>query len=104
VKHDILKKIGIPTNRIIFLSALELFISCIIPGLILGGAAGYGLLRLFNWLFIDSMTPYGGLPFEIFFPYQVILIVFVAIPIVFYSIFFVAMKYNFARYRPKNLE
>ena len=106
VKHDVLKKIGIPTNRIISLSALELFISCIIPGLILGGAAGYGLLKLFNWLFIDSMSTYGsgGLPFKIYFPYQVILIVFVAIPVVFYIIFFVAMKYNFAKYMPKNLE
>ncbi len=104
VKHDILKKIGIPTNRIILLSALELFISCIIPGLILGGAAGYGLLRLFNWLFIDSMSGYGGLPFKIFFPYQVALLIFVAIPVIFYTIFFIAMKYNFAKYRPKNLE
>ncbi len=104
VKHDILKKIGIPTNRIIFLSALELFVSCIVLGLALGGAAGYGLLSLFNWLFIESPAVQGGLPFQMHFPYQVMLIIFLAIPVVFYTIFFLAMKYNFAKYRPKNLE
>ena len=104
VKHDILKKIGIPTNRIISLSALELFISCIVPGLILGGAAGYGLLRLFTWLFIGTLSIYSGLPYKIFFPYQIILIIFLAIPVLFYTIFFISMKLNFMKYIPQNLE
>jgi len=103
VKHDIMKKIGLPTNRIIFLSAMELFIACILPGLAIGAAGGYGLLRLFSWIFISP--PYsGGLPFKTIIPYHVGLVIFLGIPLLFYSIFIVSMKRNFAKYRPKNLE
>ncbi len=103
VKHDILKKIGIPTNRIIFLSALELFMACILPGLALGAGGGYGLLRLFSWIFINP--PYAdSLPFNTIIPYHIGLVIFLGIPILFYSIFIVSMSRNFAKYRPKNLE
>ncbi|MCG3255985.1 MAG: hypothetical protein KAU62_07865 [Candidatus Heimdallarchaeota archaeon] len=103
VKHDIMKKIGLPTNRIIFLSAIELFIACILPGLAIGAAGGYGLLRLFSWIFISP--PYsGGLPFKTIIPYHVGLVIFLGVPLLFYSIFIVSMKRNFAKYRPKNLE
>ena len=103
VKHDIMKKIGLPTNRIVFLSAMELFIACILPGLAIGAAGGYGLLRLFSWIFISP--PYsGGLPFKTIIPYHVGLVIFLGIPLLFYSIFIVSMKRNFAKYRPKNLE
>jgi len=103
VKHDILKKIGIPTNRIIFLSALELFIACILPGLALGAGGGYGLLSLFSWIFINP--PYtDSLPFATIIPYHVGLVIFLGIPLLFYSIFILSMSRNFAKYRPKNLE
>jgi hypothetical protein len=103
VKHDILKKIGIPTNRIIFLSAFEIFLACILPGLALGAGGGYGLLSLFSWIFVNP--PYvDSLPINIAIPYYVGLVIFLGIPLLFYSIFVVSMSRNFAKYRPKNLE
>ncbi len=101
-KHDVLKKIGIPTNRIIFLSALELFISCIIPGLAVGAVAGYGLIKLLNYILLGFRP--SALPYAMPFPYVVVLVVFLGIPVVFYAIFFLAMKRNFAKYMPRNLE
>ncbi|MCG3217153.1 MAG: hypothetical protein KAS63_10525 [Candidatus Heimdallarchaeota archaeon] len=101
-KHDVLKKIGIPTNRIIFLSALELFISCIVPGLILGAASGYGLIKLLDFILLGFR--YNSLPYVMPFPFGTVIIVFLGIPVIFYGIYFVAMKYNFAKYMPRNLE
>ncbi|MCG3226934.1 MAG: hypothetical protein H7645_08440, partial [Candidatus Heimdallarchaeota archaeon] len=101
-KHDVLKKIGIPSNSIILITGLELLISAILPGLILGGVAGYGLVRLTGYLML-SFT-YSSIPFVIPYPFPAMLLIFLGIPVMFYTIFFVAMKINFVRFRPRNLE
>jgi hypothetical protein len=101
-KHDVLKKIGIPSNSIILITGLELLISAILPGLIIGGVAGYGLVRLTGFLML-SFT-YSSIPYTIPYPYPAMLLIFLGIPILFYSIFFAAMKINFVRFTPRNLE
>jgi hypothetical protein len=101
-KHDVLKKIGIPSNSIILLTGLELLTSAILPGMILGGLAGYGLVRL-TGLLILSFT-YSPIPYVLPFPYQAMLSIFIGIPVLFYGIFFISMKINFVRFKPRNLE
>ncbi len=103
-KNDVLKKIGIPTNSIIFVSGLEFLVACVLPGLAIGGAAGYGLVQLFSFLFLE--TGFGGasLPYVVQFPVSAMLLIFIGIPLLFFGIFFAAMKVNFIRFRPRNLE
>ncbi len=103
-KNDVLKKIGIPTNSIIFVSGLEFLIACVLPGLAIGGAAGYGLVKLFGFLFLESGFGSANLPYVVQFPVSTMLLIFLGIPLLFFGIFFVAMKVNFIRFRPRNLE
>ena len=103
-KNDVLKKIGIPTNSIIFVSALEFLTVCVLPGLVIGGAAGYGLVRLFGFLFLGSGFGGAHLPYVVQFPVSAMLLIFIGIPLLFFGIFFAAMKVNFIRFRPRNLE
>ncbi|MBY9001088.1 MAG: hypothetical protein KGD64_09250 [Candidatus Heimdallarchaeota archaeon] len=102
VKHDALKKIGISTRQIIFVSAIELFIAALLPGLILGGLAGYGLERAFNLLLIEFT--YDILPYAMPFPFVLVICLFVGIPLMFFGIYYLSMKRNFAKYQPRNLE
>jgi hypothetical protein len=102
VKHDALKKIGISTRQIIVVSAIELFIASIVPGLLLGALAGYGIERLFNNFLVLLST--NLLPYAMPFPYVIVLCLFIGIPLVFFGIYYLSMKRNFAKYQPRNLE
>ncbi len=102
VKHDSLKKIGISTRQIIIVSAIELFIAAIVPGLLLGALAGYGIERAFNSILIE--LAYDILPYAMPFPYVLVICLFFGIPLVFFGIYYLSMKRNFAKYQPRNLE
>ncbi|MCK4896328.1 MAG: ABC transporter permease, partial [Candidatus Heimdallarchaeota archaeon] len=101
-KHDALKKIGISTRQIILVSAIELFIAAIVPGLMLGALAGYGLERAFNSILVE--LSYDILPYTLPFPYVLMLCMFIGIPLIFFGIYYISMKRNFAKYQPRNLE
>ncbi|MCK5303862.1 MAG: hypothetical protein KAJ72_01330, partial [Candidatus Heimdallarchaeota archaeon] len=101
-KHDALKKIGISTRQIILVSAIELFIAAIVPGLLLGALAGYGLERAFNSILVE--LSYDILPYAMPFPYVLMLCMFLGIPLIFFGIYYISMKRNFANYQPRNLE
>ncbi|MCK4973068.1 MAG: hypothetical protein KAS52_07080, partial [Candidatus Heimdallarchaeota archaeon] len=101
-KHDALKKIGISTRQIILVSAIELFIAAIVPGLMLGALAGYGLERAFNSILVE--LSYDILPYTLPFPYVLMLCMFLGIPLIFLGIYYISMKRNFANYQPRNLE
>jgi hypothetical protein len=103
-KNDVLKKIGIPTNSIIFVSGLEFLVTCVLPGLAIGGVAGYGLVQLFSFLFLESGFGGARLPYVVQFPVSAMLLIFIGIPVLFFGIFFAAMKVNFIRFIPRNLE
>lgn len=103
-KHDVLKKIGVPTLYIIGVAALEILLACIIPGLVLGGAAGYGFVKLLDFLLIRSFASQAGLPYIMQYPPIAMILIFVGIPILFYILFYISMKANFFKYRPRNLE
>ncbi|MHA1399811.1 MAG: hypothetical protein ACTSQE_05665 [Candidatus Heimdallarchaeaceae archaeon] len=101
-KNDILRKLGVRTNKIILLAAFELFVACVIPGLLLGGLIGYGLLKLMAWMFLDLF--FIRLPYKVVMPWNIMILTFVGLPALYYLIFALAMKANFFKYRPRNLE
>ncbi|MHA1399800.1 MAG: hypothetical protein ACTSQE_05610, partial [Candidatus Heimdallarchaeaceae archaeon] len=101
-KHDILKKMGVPNSRIIQMSSFELFIIGILPGILVGGAAGFTITRVIIWMFKDLRE--GTLPTLLRLPPIAMLMIFVFVPALFFLIFYLTMKAQFAAYEPMNLE
>jgi len=101
-KHDRLKKMGISTKKIIRLSIWETFFSGVLPGLIVGTGAGIALI----YLFISTTRRYfyAGIDFVYVYSPLAIILSYVAAPILFYVIFYLSMKRNYARYMPRNIE
>ncbi len=101
-KNDRLKKMGISTKRIIRLAAVETFIAGVFPGLVMGAGFGFGLVGMFIWATTNFF--YAGMGFKIVIAPIALIISFVIAPVLFYAIFYYAMKRNYARYLPRNLE
>ncbi|NPD90136.1 MAG: ABC transporter permease [Asgard group archaeon] len=101
-KHDRLKKMGISTKRIIRLTIWETFFSGVLPGLIVGAGAGLALIYLF--ITTTKKYFYSGINFLYIFPPLSIILSFVVAPLLFYTIFYLSMKRNYARYMPRNIE
>ncbi|MCK5141504.1 MAG: hypothetical protein KAQ70_04870, partial [Candidatus Heimdallarchaeota archaeon] len=101
-KNDRLKKMGISTKRIIRLAAVETFIAGVFPGLVMGAGFGFGLISMFIWATTSFF--YAGMGFKIVIAPIALIISFVIAPVLFYAIFYFAMKRNYAKYLPRNLE
>ncbi|UJG43800.1 MAG: hypothetical protein K9W46_01120 [Candidatus Heimdallarchaeum endolithica] len=101
-KHDILKKMGIPNKLIIQMSSFELFMIGILPGLIGGTAVGFTITEIIRRV-LRSLRE-EMLPNPVQFPPVIALMIFLVIPAMFFSIFYITMKMQFARYQPMNLE
>ncbi|UJG40955.1 MAG: hypothetical protein K9W45_00505 [Candidatus Heimdallarchaeum aukensis] len=101
-KNDILRKLGVRVNRIINISAFEIFVSSFIPGMILGGLSAYGLYVFFKYIFIDF--GWRGLPYKSYMFFPVTGVVIGIFGALYYVIFYFSMKMNFYKYRPRNLE
>ncbi len=101
-KNDRLKKMGISTKRIIQLAAAETFIAGVFPGLVMGAGFGFGLIGIFIWTTTNFF--YSGMGFKIVVAPMALIISFIIAPVLFYVLFYYAMKRNYARYLPRNLE
>jgi len=101
-KNDILRKLGVRENRIINISAFEIFVSSFIPGIIIGGFGAYGLYRFLKYIFIDF--GWYSLPYKSYLFFPVIGVVVGIFGSLYYIIFYFSMKVNFYKYRPRNLE
>ncbi|MHA1592646.1 MAG: FtsX-like permease family protein [Candidatus Heimdallarchaeaceae archaeon] len=101
-KNDRLKKMGISTKRIIRLAVVETFIAGVFPGLVMGAGFGFGLIGMFIWA--TKSFFYAGMGFKIVIAPIALIISFVIAPVLFYAIFYFAMKRNYAKYLPRNLE
>jgi len=101
-KNDRLKKMGISTKRIIQLAAVETFIAGVFPGLVMGAGFGFGLIGTFIWATTNFF--YSGIGFKIVIAPIALIISFVIAPVLFYALFYYAMKRNYAKYLPRNLE
>jgi hypothetical protein len=101
-KYDRLKKMGISTKRIVRLSIWETFFSGVFPGLIVGTGIGF----LLTYLFISATKRYfyAGINFLYIFPPLAIVLSFIGAPLLFFTIFYLSMKRNYARYMPRNIE
>jgi hypothetical protein len=101
-KNDRLKKIGISTKRIVNMATWEIFLTGVLPGILLGIGFGFGIISLF--IRASRMYFYSGMNFLIVYSPYAMIISFVLTPVLFFSIFYVSMKRNYAKYQPRNLE
>ncbi|MHA1802177.1 MAG: hypothetical protein ACTSWJ_10610, partial [Candidatus Heimdallarchaeaceae archaeon] len=101
-KNDRLKKMGISTKKIIQLATVETFIAGVFPGLVMGAGFGFGLIGIFIWATTNFF--YSGMGFKIVISPIALIISFVIAPVLFYALFYYAMKRNYAKYLPRNLE
>ncbi len=101
-KNDRLKKMGISTKRIIQLTMTETFMAGVLPGMIIGTGAAFGLISLF--LMVIKNYFYSGINFLIDFNLGAMIIAYIIAPVLFMSIFYFSMKANYAKYMPRNLE
>lgn len=101
IKHDIMKKMGINSTKIINMSALQTTIAAIIPALVLGAAGGiaviYPTLKQLN---------YGTEQFSLYVNYPVIMmiVIFLGIPALIYLSLTYFLKREFTKYAPTMME
>ncbi|MHA1777996.1 MAG: hypothetical protein ACTSYN_00320 [Candidatus Heimdallarchaeaceae archaeon] len=100
-KHDVLKKIGIPTHTIIFQTIAEHVIASLFIGIIIGYI---GAKILLHYMTSFVLVLLSDLSFNIHDPIWATLLIFVIFPLMFIGIFAVTMANNFRKYRPINLE
>ncbi len=101
IKHDIMKKMGINTTKIINMTTIQTTIAAIVPALILGAAGG-----------IVAVNPtlkqleYGAQQFSMHVNYPVVMLVvlFVGIPSLIYISLRFILKREFAKYAPTMME
>jgi hypothetical protein len=101
-KNDRLKKMGISTKRIIRLTMMETFFAGVLPGAAIGTAAAFGLISLF--ILVIKNYFYTGINFLVDFNITALIIAYIAAPALFMTIFYFSMKFNYAKYMPRNLE
>ncbi len=101
-KNDRLKKMGISTKKIIRLTAIETLISGVLPGVLLGVGFGYAIITLF--ITATQSYFYSGINFLLVFSPAALIISFIVAPGLFFGIFYLSMRRNYARYLPRNLE
>ncbi|MCE7749331.1 MAG: ABC transporter permease, partial [Candidatus Heimdallarchaeota archaeon] len=101
-KNDRLKKMGISTKRIIRLTMSETFFAGVLPGVVMGTGAGFGLIALF--ILVIKNYFYSGVKFLLDFNITALVIAYIVAPALFMSIFYFSMKANYAKYMPRNLE
>ncbi len=101
VKHDIMKKMGINVPTIINMSAIQTLIAAIIPSMVIGTAVG--LLAVRPTLIQLS---YGAAPYEMHvnFPWLMITMLIVGIPLMIYIFMNLFLKRDFGKYAPTVME
>ncbi len=101
IKHDIMKKMGINSTKIINMSAMQTTVAAIIPALVLGAAGGiaviYPTLKQLN---------YGTEQFSLYVNYPIIMLIaiFLGIPALIYLSLTYFLKKEFAKYAPTMME
>ena len=101
IKHDIMKKMGINSTKIINMSALQTTVAAIVPALVLGAAGGiaviYPTLKQLN---------YGTEQFSLYvnYPVMMLIAIFLGIPTLIYLSLTYFLKREFARYAPTMME
>lgn len=101
-KYDKLMKMGISKKRIIRMTAFEIFVAGLLPGLAIGTLAGFGLMQIF--LYMINVYFYEGINYLVKVPLIGIILSFILAPVLFYTLYYATFKANFARYQPQNME
>ena len=101
LKHDIMKKMGINSSRIISMSTVQTMIAAIIPALAVGAAIGFKVIRP-----TLMQLNYGARPYRFYinYPYIMIAVLFVGIPLLIYLSLHYFLKKEFSKYAPTMME
>ncbi|MHA1399833.1 MAG: ABC transporter permease [Candidatus Heimdallarchaeaceae archaeon] len=101
IKHDIMKKMGINVRTIINLSVIECFIAAVIPSVALGSLFGFLVINPMLNLLSYGSEPY---PLTIQFPLTLLIVGFLALPVILYISLNLNLRREFAKYTPTQLE
>ena len=101
IKHDIMKKMGITTTRIINMSTIQTMIAAILPAMVLG--AGGGIAVVYPTL---KQLSYGATMFSVYanYPIMLLIIIFLGIPALIYFSLTYFLRKEFAKYAPTQME
>ena len=101
IKHDIMKKMGINTSRIVTMSTVQTMLAAIGPALAIGAIVGFNIIKP-----ILKQLNYGAAPYKFYinYPYIMIAVLFVGIPLLIYISLNYFLKREFSRYAPTMLE
>ncbi len=101
IKHDIMKKMGINSAKIISMSSVQTMLAAIIPALGIGAAVGFSIIKI-----TLKQLNYGAAPYKFYinYPYIVIGLLFVGIPLLVYFSLNYFLKKEFSKYAPTMME
>ncbi len=101
IKHDVMKKMGVSSTKIVNMSAIQTMVAAIIPALILGGAGG--LAVVYPTL---KQLSYGVEQFTLYVNYPVVLllVIFLGIPALIYLSLTYFLRRDFTKYAPTMME
>ena len=101
IKHDIMKKMGLNINRIVTMSTIQTMLAAILPALGIGAAVGY--LTVGPTLI---QLNFGVEPFGVYinYPTNLLIILFVSIPVLVYIGLSYFLRREFGKYAPTVME
>ncbi|MHA1200601.1 MAG: hypothetical protein ACTSQF_14885, partial [Candidatus Heimdallarchaeaceae archaeon] len=101
IKHDIMKKMGINSTRIITMSTVQTMLAAIAPALIAGGIVGFRII-----VPILKQLNYGAAPYSFYvnYPYIWVAVLFVGIPLLIYLSLNYFLRKGFRKYAPTMME
>jgi hypothetical protein len=101
IKHDIMKKMGINSTRIITMSTVQTMIAAILPALIIGAGVGFTVIGP-----TLQQLNYGSAPYQFYINYPIVWIVvlFVGIPVLLYLSLNYFLRREISKYAPTMME
>ncbi len=101
IKHDIMKKMGINSSKIISMSTVQTMLAAIVPALAVGAIVGFSIIPP-----VLQQLNYGAAPYEFYinYPYIMIGVLFVGIPMLIYLSLNYFLRKEFGKYSPTMME
>ncbi|MCE7743291.1 MAG: hypothetical protein GOP50_12645 [Candidatus Heimdallarchaeota archaeon] len=101
IKHDIMKKMGINSSKIISMSTVQTMLAAIGPALAIGAIVGFNVIGP-----VLKQLNYGAVPYKFYinYPYIMISVLFVGIPLLIYLSLNYFLKKEFGKYAPTMME
>ena len=101
IKHDIMKKMGINSTRIVTMSTVQTMIAAILPALVIGAGVGFAVIDI-----TLQQLNYGAAPYQFYVNYPIIwiIVLFIGVPVLVYLSLSYFLKREFSKYSPTMME